>query len=186
MLANNFKMSLRSLFIILMVFVLGSCNEQKTTELESDQDVRSSNDHVITKKEVQSLNYTEYGLSSDAKDITIDWQKYQELVTQIDLLNKADVTFYKSEITLITTFLEELRTEIPQSLATNEIMARITVLQTKVLKLRSLLVLDNITKDEQIEGIREVLIAYSNLNLQINKKLEFEANNILKPEIDEE
>ncbi|NRA94403.1 MAG: hypothetical protein HRU26_17335 [Psychroserpens sp.] len=176
----------RSVFFILIILSLASCNTKESTEVKSEDEVIVKNEDVITKKEVQSLSYTEYGLSSDSQKIVIDWQKYQELVTQIDLLKKADVSFYKSEITLITTFLNEFRTEIPQSLSTNEIMARMTVLETKVLKLHSLLVLDNISKEEQIEGIREVLIAYSNLNLQINKKLEFEANNILKPTTQEE
>ena len=50
-----------------------------------------------------------------------------------------------------------------------------------MLKLNSLLLLDNISKNEQLQGLKEVFVAFSNLNLQINKKLEFEANNISKP-----
>ena len=180
------SMALRCFIVLLTALILGSCNEQKSSEPENREQIISSNKQDITKKDVQSLDHTEYGLSNDAQTIVIDWQKYQELVSQIDLLRKADFTFIKGEITLITTFLNELRVEIPQSLATNEIEARLTVLETKILKLHSLLILDNIQKEEKLETIREVFIAFSNVNLQINKKLEFEANNILKPKKQEE
>ena len=39
-----------------------------------------------------------------------------------------------------------------------------------------MLKLDNIDKTEQLKAVKELLIAMSNLNLQINKKFELEAN----------
>ncbi|MFT5244867.1 MAG: hypothetical protein ACI8QQ_002813, partial [Psychroserpens sp.] len=59
---------------------------------------------------------------------------------------------------------------------------RITALDTKTQKLNSLLRISNIEKDEKLEAIKEFLITTSNLNLQINKKFEFEKNNVLKPQ----
>lgn len=99
----------------------------------------------------------------------------------MEYLKSADLAFFKSEPTLLDVFINDLEKEIPDAIKTNEILARITALETKILKLNSLLTLGNIPKKERLEGIKETLVAMSNLNLQINKKFEFEANNISRP-----
>ena len=47
-------------------------------------------------------------------------------------------------MTIIVTFINDFKTEIPKALSTNEINSRISALETKMLKLNSLLSLDNI------------------------------------------
>lgn len=168
-------------FCSLLCIVVLSCKTD-TQNLEIETETKENQSKTITKKEIEGLRYNDFGLSNDAKKAVNDWQKYQELNTQIDYLKSADLSFLKSDISLIVTFLNDFSAEIPNAIRTNEISARITALETKMLKLNSLLILDNIPKSEQIEGLKEVFVAFSNLNLQINKKLEFEANNISKPE----
>ncbi|WCO01537.1 hypothetical protein [Psychroserpens ponticola] len=167
-------------FSFLCLLIVGCKTDTQNVEIESTLSDKQSK--TITKNEIKSLKYNDFGLSDDAKEAVYDWQKYQELNTQMNYLKAADLSFFKSDISLITTFISAFRVEIPKSINTNEINARITALETKMLKLNSLLSLDNILKDIQLEALREVFVAFSNLNLQINKKLEFEANNILKPE----
>lgn len=158
------------------------CCKTDTQNTKNQSLIDKNQSKTITKKEIESLKFNDYRLSGDATNAVSDWQKYQELNTQISYLNAADLSFFKSDITLITTFINDFRTEIPKTINTNEINSRTTALETKMLKLNSLLLLDNIKKNEQLEGVKEVFVAFSNLNLQINKKFEFEANNILKPE----
>ena len=173
----RFKLFFYSLLCIMIV----SCKtDTQKVEIESTVDEKQSK--TITKAEIENLKYNDYGLSTDAKKALNDWQKYQELNTQIEYLKTADLSFFKSDLTLISTFIIDFRTEIPKAVSTNEINSRITALETKMLKLNSLLLLDNIPKNEQLKGLKEVFVAFSNLNLQINKKLEFEANNISKPQ----
>lgn len=174
-------MRFQLLFYVLFSILMVNCKSD-TKVVNSVPTTDIQNAKRITKKEIENLKYNDFGLSNDARTAVSDWQKYQELSTQIEYLKKADISFFKSDITLITTFLNDFRAELPKTLNTNEIKARITALETKILKLNSLLLLDNISKNEQIEGLKEVFVAFSNLNLQINKKLEFEAYNILKPE----
>jgi len=169
------------LFCSLICLIIVSCKTDNQSA-ENKSVIDKSQSKTITKKEIESLKYNDYGLSNDAIKVVNDWQKYQELNTQIGYLKAADLSFFKSDISLITTFINDFRTEIPKAMSTNQINSRITVLETKMLKLNSLLLLDNISKKEQLQGIKEVFVAFSNLNLQINKKLEFEANNISKPE----
>lgn len=158
-----------------------SCKtDTQNQEIESVSNQKASNE--ITKKDIEALKYNDFLLSSDASKSVADWQKYQELNTQIGYIKAADFSFLKSDLTIITAFISDFKIETPKPLNTNEINSRITVLETKILKSNSLLMLDNISKNDQIEGLKEVFIAFSNLNLQINKKLEFEANNILKPQ----
>ncbi len=174
-------MRFKLLFFSLLSIMIVSCKtDSQNLEIESTAEDKQSK--TIIKSEVESLKYNDYRLSNDATKTVNDWQKYQELNTQIGYLKTADLSFFKSDITLITTFINDFKTEIPKAVNTNEINARITALETKMLKLNSLLLLDNITKNEQLEGLKEVFVSFSNLNLQINKKLEFEANNISKPE----
>lgn len=168
------------LYSLLSMLILSCKTDTQNTVIETTVDEKSSN--TITKSEIQNLKYNDYGLSNDAQNALKDWQKYQELNTQMEYLKTADLSFLKSDISLITTFINDFRTEIPKAVSTNEVYARITALETKMLKINSLLLLDNISKKEQLEGLKEMFIAFSNLNLQINKKLEFEANNISKPE----
>jgi hypothetical protein len=65
---------------------------------------------------------------------------------------------------------------MPDSIKTAPILSRITALETMILKLNSTLKLDNVDKTEQLRAVKELLIAMSNFNLQINKKFELEAN----------
>lgn len=168
------------LYCLVCVSFMGCKTDSENSEIVPTIEDKQSK--IITKKDIESLKYNDYGLSNDAKNTVADWQKYQELNTQMEYLKKADLSFLKSDISLITTFINDFSTEIPNTINTNEINSRITALKTKLLKLNSLLLLDNISKSDQLNGLKEVFIAFSNLNLQINKKLEFEKNNISKPD----
>ena len=168
------------LYCLVCVSLMGCKTDTKNSEIVPTIEDKQSK--IITKKDIESLKYNDYGLSNDAENAVSNWQKYQELNTQMEYLKKADLSFLKSDISLITTFINDFSAEIPKAINTNEINSRITALQTKLLKLNSLLLLDNISKGDQLDGLREVFIAFSNLNLQINKKLEFEKNNISKPD----
>ena len=158
-----------------------SCKSDKVSEVivETQEQIDAK---TISQKDIESIRYDEYGLSSDSQKAVNDWQKFQELNIQIDLLKNGDLAFFSGDPLIIKTFLQELRTEMPKQLRTHEISARITALDTKAQKLNSLLRLANIDKQEKLNAIREFFVTTSNLNLQINKKFEFEKNNVLKPQ----
>ncbi len=170
------------LFFSLSICVLmTSCKSDKVSEviLETQEQIDAK---TISQKDIESIRYDEFGLSSDSQKAVNDWQKFQELNIQIDLLKNGDLAYFSGDPLIIKTFLQELRTEIPKQLRTNEVSARITALDTKTQKLNSLLRLANIDKQEKLNAIREFFVTTSNLNLQINKKFEFEKNNVLKPQ----
>jgi hypothetical protein len=86
---------------------------------------------------------------------------------------------------VLKAFINDFKTEIPESIKTAPIESRIVVLETKLLKFNSILKLDNVDKATRLSNVKELLIAMSNLNLQINKKFELEANLVGKSDINE-
>ena len=136
----------------------------------------------LTKSDVEDLRYEDYALSSEVQKLVVDWTGYKQVAASVSFLKTGDVSFFKSDIEDIKTTIKDLRTGIPQDLNTDAILARLTVAETAFLKLQNDLTLDNISKETKLESIREVLMAWSNLSLIMNKKIEFESNDVDRPE----
>ena len=153
------------------MFIFG-CNTSSNQKHEEPENVIAE----ITSKDIKSLRFDDYTLSGDSEKALENWVKYHELIEQIEYLKKADFTFLISEKKILKTFINDFKVEMPETIKTAPILSRVTVLETKLLKLSSTLKLDNMEKITQLGCIEEFLIAMSNLNLQINKKFELEAN----------
>ncbi len=127
---------------------------------------------VITSKAIENFDYTDYALSAEADKAIADWEEYQELAIQINYLKKADLSFFNGEKKLLKTFIGEFRANIPDQLRSNPIVSRTVIIETTLLKLNENLTITNIEEQVKLLGIKEVLESFSNLNYQINKKLE--------------
>lgn len=175
-------------FYVCLVFVLLSFLNcvNKESNAKSEIDEKSEQTLDITRGDIESFRYNDYVLSSEADEATSAWAEFVEFSNQIEFLKKADITFFKQDEETLKAFLTEFKENIPEELNTNPIKARILVLETRLLKLHNDLTLDNISKNEQLKSIKNLLEAKSNLNFVINKKLEFEANDVGRPEVGEE
>lgn len=162
-----------------VIFMIGCNSENQKTDIVNHGPKKEL--PQITAKGIQDLKVTDYVLSSKAEKETKNWAKFHELTVQIDFLKKADLSFFKNDKKELETFIKEFKNEIPQKVKTDAIQARILVLQTKSLKFNNLINLENIEIEAQLQGIKEVLEAQSNLILQINKKFELESQNIENP-----
>jgi len=167
-------------FVMVFVMVFVACKKD-IVEKEQQIELKKNDNKTITKEQLDSLNVLEYVLSNAAKQTVANWQKFQQLSTQTDFLKKGDLSFFEGNDSLPRTFINELKTTIPQNINTKIIKARLVALETKLLKLNSELERNNVTRKEVLKCIEEYLQSYSNLNLAINKKLELDANNIPKP-----
>lgn len=166
-------------YILAFLFFNLSCNQsvnQKTDEATP----QAENIKDITPKDIESMSYADYALSEDSQKALENWQKYQELDKQVGYIRNADFSFFEGEQSVVRTFITEFNAGIPESVKTAPILSRITALETMLLKLNSVLRLDNSDKNIQLNAIREFLITVSNLNLQINKKFELDANLVQK------
>lgn len=162
-------------YFFLFLTINFGCNNE--TSQKSEDKAETSNDLItITQNDIESFRFDDYALSNDSKIALENWQKYQELSEQIDYIHKADFSFFMGEKKVLKAFINDFKTEMPESIKTAPIESRIVVLETKLLKFNSILKLDNVDKATRLSTVKELLIAMSNLNLQINKKFELEAN----------
>lgn len=156
------------------------CNSKSgdTTVKVADQEKDSER---ITAKDIANLKFTDYALSAEAKDAVLDWQRYQELMTQIEFLKQGDFSFFGGKNELLLNFLKDLKKDMPEKVSTPAISDRLLALETKILKFHSTLMLSNAGKKQTLKDVKELLVAISNLHLQINKKFELESQVIEDP-----
>jgi len=170
-------MRYKLLYIVVGFLFAISCEKNSNT-LKNQTTVDVTD---LTSSDIKNLKYTDYVLGSDGIKLLIDWKKFQELNIQIGYLKEGDLSFFKNEKAEVKALFDSLKTTIPDTINTKPVVSRFAVLETKSLKLQNNLNMDNIEKATKLTSVEEVLVAFGNLNLQINKKLEFDANEYFKP-----
>lgn len=175
----------RIFFIIIIFTTLNtfcySCKKASNIDTASKVEETNDSDIKINAKDIEKLSFTEYALSDLAITKTQDWPKFQELTTQIEILKKGDLTFFQEDKTLLETFITDLKKEIPEHLNKPSILVRLNVIETTAFKLEGITELGNLDKNTVLNYIKDILISYTNLIFQINKKLEKDSQNIIKP-----
>jgi len=167
------------LFISLLILgCLFSCKENTDNKQQTDENNTAS---LITKKTIQNLNFLEFGLDNKVKKITKNWEKYTELESVILNLKQADLSYFKDNHEILEALITDLKQTVPKKLDSPAIVSRLIALETKIYKLESVVNLSNSSTETLISSIKEVLISFSNLNLQMNKKIERESQKIKKP-----
>ncbi|BAO75708.1 hypothetical protein [Winogradskyella sp. PG-2] len=158
--------------LVLMVFViLVSCSDAKSTTDLADNESKDQEVN-ITAKAIENFNYTDYALSGKGEEFLANWEKYQEFALQISYLKKADLSFFNGDKKVLKMFIDEFTKTIPVEFRTNPIVSRTVIIETATLKLNESLTIDNIEGQTKLLNVKEVLVAFSNLNYQINKKIE--------------
>lgn len=175
-------MKITTVFLCLCCLVFFSCNDEKTNVAESETTEETIQSNKISAQTIESIDYKDYALSGEAEDIVATWEKYQELAAQLGFLKKADFSFFNGDIEVLKTFINEYKAEMPETFRTNPITSRNLIIETSLLKLNEYLTLDNIPREDKLTGIKEVFVAFSNLNYLINKKLESDEYSKIQPE----
>ena len=167
--------------IFLGCLISFSCGDENATSERLASDAANNKDALIVST-IENLDYTDYALSSASEEAVVDWEAYKELALQISYLKKADLSFFNGEKKVIKTFTEEFITTVPEQLQTNPILSRSAIVETELLKLNENLTLDNIDRATKVANVKALLEAFSNLNYQINKKMEFDIYDNIVPE----
>lgn len=172
-------MNIKLLFLVCLFATAFSCKKnQENIELTNNK----PNDSLEIKvKDITKIKYTEYILDIRTEDAVINWSEYTKLQDVINNIKKSDFSFFIDNKKETKELLINLKQNIPLEVNTTAILARIAALETKFYKLESLFNLATTTKSERISVIKEFFIAFSNLNLQMNKKLEADTIIIEKP-----
>ncbi|MFD2822371.1 hypothetical protein ACFS5M_01740 [Lacinutrix iliipiscaria] len=170
---------MRILLLTSLLFCFLSCKKEAETQEQSVDLAETS--FQISKDDIAKLNFTEFILDAKAGKLLESWQKYYELDNIINNVNQANLSFFKDNNEILVAFIEDLKTTIPERMDSPLIKSRLIALETKMFKLEGVVNLSKPQKKEVLLVVKELLAAFSNLNLQINKKIEKESQNIQKP-----
>lgn len=171
---------MKGLILFFFTLLTLGCNTNHS-ETDAAKTDKENDQQKITAKDIEKLNVTEYVLGPEAREAVVSWNGYQELMSQIEFLKKAELSFFDGKNELLINSLKDLKEGIPKNLAIPAIKERLIALDTKILKLHGTLKLQQAGKKEVLGNVKEVLVAVSNLQLQINKKFEFESQIIVHP-----
>ena len=162
-----------------MLFCLLACNSSKN---ENVSDAQNKVDSLkITKEGISKLDYIEFVLDENTDKLFENWASYSELDNHLSDLKQGDISFFKENPELLDALIKDFKETLPEEINSPAILARIKELETKIYKLQSITIISNGNKNDLYPVIKELLISFSNFNLQINKKFEKEAQNIQKP-----
>ena len=163
----------------LLLCVNLSCDKTTTS---SDKTLQEIDPEIlkISANDINQIKYTEFALSDLSEKGIKDWLKFQELQEEIVILKKGDLSFFKEDKTILQSFITDLKVEIPEALNIPSILVRLSVLETSIFKLEGISNFNNIKNELLLTAIKDVLIANSNIILQMNKKFEKDSQNIEK------
>ncbi|MGE5944131.1 MAG: hypothetical protein ACM31G_07315 [Flavobacteriales bacterium] len=164
-------------FILLMCL---SC--KKTTQTNTDNVEDASKSQVITEKDISKLNYLDFAIDDRVEPIIESWQEFHQLESIIENTKKGDLSYFKTDAKKnLKTLINDIRETIPDTINTPAILARITVVETKLYKTESLSNLSTTKKEELLSTLKELFVSFSNLSFQLNRKMENDSQNIEKP-----
>ena len=168
-------MKIASVFLFVCLF---ACQDSivKTTVNEENK-----TQELVTYQDIEDIRFTEFLPDPKVLKEISNWEKYNELDRVVQDVKSANLSFFRANSEIVSTLMEELKTTIPESMNSPQVFSRVIALETKVFKLESTVNLSNVEKKQMLESINEFLIAFSNLNLQMNKKIEKESQKIIKP-----
>ncbi|MFD1615680.1 hypothetical protein [Gelatiniphilus marinus] len=174
-------MNIKLLGLTCIFTIIVSCKKIEE-QVVTDTIVTESTSKEFSEGELSKLDYLDFGLDEKTERAIENWQEYGQLQDVVTRVKKGDLSFFFNNEEAIKTLLTDLKRNIPAPVNTPSTLARIQVLETKIYKLESLSNLSTTTKDALKSSIKEFLVGVSNLNFQMNKKLEKEYQNIKKPE----
>lgn len=158
--------------------MLSACKKQVTTATETNIVVTDST--KITIEDIFKIKYIEYGIDNKAKATLDSWEAYNTISRAIEASKQGDFIFFKSDDEVFNTILKDMQNTTPTSINTEPIKARVLILRTKLLKFRETINLNTSNKSEKLKTLKELFQSFSYVTLQINKKFEKEAQNIIK------
>ncbi|MBC3758157.1 hypothetical protein H7U19_07065 [Hyunsoonleella sp. SJ7] len=171
-------MGLKTLSILVMISFLLSCNSGTQSNTET---VAQGDNSELTKDDIANLKYLEFTLDRQAETIAEPWDAYSRLREAVEGVKNADFSFFNAEEKASTELIKDLKATVPDTLNTPSVLSRILVMETMLQKMQETSGLSTTTKAELSQAVKDVLVAYSNLNFQLNKKLEKDKQNIQRP-----
>ncbi|PQV48468.1 hypothetical protein CLV33_105328 [Jejuia pallidilutea] len=173
---------MRFLILLSLCFCIVCCNNKQQQQNEEASSTNSNKNNRLTEADIAKFKYTEFALDPKAEVLAEPWQPYSRLKATIENIKKADFSFFDEDEQSVFVLIKELRNTIPDTLKTQSVLSRITIVENMLYKLDETYKLRTTTTPELAASTKELLVAYSNLNFQLNKKLEKDSQNIVRPD----
>lgn len=174
-------MGFKVLTILSLLVLFVSCKKTPETSFPDVDKIDNQNSQEITEADVSKLKYIDYTLDVKTEDAIKDWKEYTQLQDIISNIKRGDLSFFNDNEEQVKILIKDLKDNMPKQVKSPSVSARLLVWETKILKLESLSNLSTTSKDELLDVIKEFLVACSNVNFQMNKKVEFDSRTIEKP-----
>ncbi|WP_044401630.1 hypothetical protein [Lacinutrix sp. Hel_I_90] len=169
-------------YFIIFFVLISTVACKKEVSIGVDQVTIVNDSTKITSEDISKITYLDFGVDGKAKNTLDSWQAYATVSAAIGKLKTANFEFFKTDDEEFNTILKDLEGTMPLTINSEPVQARVLVLRTKLLKLREAIYLETIEKEDRLKAIKELFQAFSYVTLQVNKKFEKEAQNIIKPD----
>lgn len=172
-------MSVKKIYIVfIIIFTIVSCNNSKK-ELAPEQKSKPAN-HTKTKNAIIDL-------TPKAKKLTQNWIEYQNINEYIQQYKEISITNSLLNAKRLAELTQQLKDSIRvEKLNNSSVKIRLNVLNNEALRLADMATINQITEKEVIIENKNILNAYSALNIKINNIVSQEnINSQLKAFIDE-
>jgi hypothetical protein len=160
-----------------MSIVFSCDNFSSKKELKSNQNSNQAN-HTKTKNTIA-------GLSPDAKKMVSNWKEYQNMNEYIQQYREISISNSLLNAKQLSELAQQLKDSVRiEKLNIPSVKIRLNVLYNETLRLADMATINQITEIEVIRENKNILNAYSALNIKINnmidqEKLNIEVNNFL-------
>jgi uncharacterized protein involved in high-affinity Fe2+ transport len=172
-------MKFKILITLTILLLISAC--KKTQDAQAEPETEIKDPRGISEKSIADLKYTEYALDPKTEKAIESWSEYFDLENHVNNIKKGDLGFFYDNDKNILTLLRDLKKDIPEAVNSDATMARVSSIETHLYKLNSLANLDSGTKKELLLAIEDFLKSFSNLNFQMNQKIEADNINIVRP-----
>lgn len=152
--------------VLLLFLVLGSCDRQGDNDkaLTGEEEI----DTTIYQRTIRVPD-EEVALLPEAREITMNWLAYLTAQSEIENFGTYTVNDVISNATPIAEIMDNLKQSVPDSLKTNSIQTRVSVLYTKA-KVLEHMAKRRSDKPEAIRATAEELpVDFNNFKIQINE-----------------
>ncbi len=169
---------MKNILLLSLIILLVSCGQKE----ESIQDVIDDiPEFKLSKEEISRIKYIDYGLDEKVHQLTENWEAYLQIEQEINNLKNANEAFFIKNHEILEATINDLKTTIPKELNTPAILARIVSLENALYKFENEVNIPNDEKADLKDCLKDVFVAFSNFNLQMNKKIERDNQKIEKP-----
>jgi len=159
-------------FLILFTisYIIFACKKEQRKVKDS---INSANNNKITVNDVSKLQYLMFDLSPEANTWIKNWKEYNKIKTVVDEVKEANFSFFNENSDNIKLLIKELKQHTPKRLKTPLVNARLLTVETSIQHLESILSFKTSNKKDVLSAVSMLINAFYNLNLQINKNVEF-------------